>query len=398
MKQATELPLPAPSRPEPLKWVRENLFNGVWNSLLTIITLVLLFFFLKGALSWAFTQARWDVIPANFRLLMVGPYPQESLWRVWAGVMLLNLLAGMHLGNSNRTRIPAELRNTWLTFLVIIAAYSALQFSAPSAKFLPAVFAVLTVAFFVGRAIKSISTLGWTITWVVGFVAFLFLIGGNLGGGAVTTDLWGGLLLTFLLAVVAIVASFPLGILLAIGRKSSLPIVSGFCVVFIEVVRGVPLIAVLFMAQLFLPLFLPDVRIDKVLRAMVALTIFSAAYLAEYLRGGLQAVPKGQDEAARAMGLTGTQTMILIVLPQALRAVVPAIVGQFISLFKDTSLVAIIGLTDLLGVANSITANSNYIGLSKEVYIGITLIYLFFTIPMARASRAVEARLNESKR
>lgn len=398
MKSATEMPAPAPSRPDPLRWVRENLFNGIWNSLLTIVTLLVLFLVVKGALSWALTEARWDVIPANFRLLMVGPYPQESLWRVWAGVMLINLLAGLHLGNSNRDKISADLRNTWIALLVITLVYSALQFSAPSAKFLPVVLLVLTIAFFVGRAIKPISSLGWIITWVIGFFVFLFLIGGNLGGGAITSDLWGGLLLTFLLAVVSIVASFPLGILLAIGRKSQLPIVSGFCVVFIEVIRGVPLIAVLFMAQLFLPLFLPDVRIDKVLRAMVALTIFSAAYLAEYLRGGLQAVPKGQDEAARAMGLTGTQTMLLIVLPQALRAVVPAIVGQFISLFKDTSLVAIIGLTDMLGVANSITANSNYIGLSKEVYIGITLIYLCFTIPMARASRAVEARLNESKR
>lgn len=383
---------------DPLKWLKENLFNGVWNSILTVVTLAVLFLVLKGALTWAFTEARWSVIPENFRILMVGPYPQEQLWRVWGGVMLLALLSGLQFGNSNKKSIPADLRNSWIVGVLIVAAYSILQSGAPSAVFLPVVLGILTVAFFVGRLLPSLSATVWTATWVVGFFVFLFLIGGNFGSGPITSDLWGGLLLTFLLAVVAIVASFPLGILLAIGRKSNLPVVSGFCVVFIEVVRGIPLIAVLFMAQLFLPLFLPDVSIDKVLRAMVAFTIFSAAYLAEYLRGGLQAVPKGQDEAARAMGLTGSQTMLLIVLPQALRSVVPAIVGQFISLFKDTSLVTIIGLTDMLGVGYSITNNSNYIGLNKEVFIGISVIYLCFTIPMAAASRRIEANLNRSKR
>lgn len=382
----------------PLKWLKENLFNGVWNSILTVVTLVVLFLVLKGALTWAFTEARWSVIPENFRILMVGPYPQEQLWRVWGGVMLLALLSGLQFGNSNKKSIPFDLRNSWIVGVLIVGAYSILQSGAPSAVFLPVVLGVLTVAFFVGRLLPSLSATAWTVTWVIGFFVFLFLIGGNFGSGPITSDLWGGLLLTFLLAVVAIVASFPLGILLAIGRKSNLPVVSGFCVVFIEVVRGIPLIAVLFMAQLFLPLFLPDVSIDKVLRAMVAFTIFSAAYLAEYLRGGLQAVPKGQDEAARAMGLTGSQTMLLIVLPQALRSVVPAIVGQFISLFKDTSLVTIIGLTDMLGVGYSITNNSNYIGLNKEVFIGISVIYLCFTIPMAAASRRIEANLNRSKR
>lgn len=383
---------------DPLKWLKENLFNGVWNSILTVVTLAVLLLVLKGALTWAFTEARWSVIPENFRILMVGPYPQEQLWRVWGGVMLLALLSGLQFGNSNKKSIPADLRNSWIVGVLIVAAYSILQSGAPSAVFLPVVLGILTVAFFVGRLLPSLSATVWTATWVVGFFVFLFLIGGNFGSGPITSDLWGGLLLTFLLAVVAIVASFPLGILLAIGRKSNLPVVSGFCVVFIEVVRGIPLIAVLFMAQLFLPLFLPDVSIDKVLRAMVAFTIFSAAYLAEYLRGGLQAVPKGQDEAARAMGLTGSQTMLLIVLPQALRSVVPAIVGQFISLFKDTSLVTIIGLTDMLGVGYSITNNSNYIGLNKEVFIGISVIYLCFTIPMAAASRRIEANLNRSKR
>lgn len=383
---------------DPLKWLKENLFNGVWNSILTVVTLVVLFLVLKGALTWAFTEARWSVIPENFRILMVGPYPQEQLWRVWGGVMLLALLSGLQFGNSNKKSIPFDLRNSWIVGVLIVGAYSILQSGAPSAVFLPVVLGVLTVAFFVGRLLPSLSATAWTVTWVIGFFVFLFLIGGNFGSGPITSDLWGGLLLTFLLAVVAIVASFPLGILLAIGRKSNLPVVSGFCVVFIEVVRGIPLIAVLFMAQLFLPLFLPDVSIDKVLRAMVAFTIFSAAYLAEYLRGGLQAVPKGQDEAARAMGLTGSQTMLLIVLPQALRSVVPAIVGQFISLFKDTSLVTIIGLTDMLGVGYSITNNSNYIGLNKEVFIGISVIYLCFTIPMAAASRRIEANLNRSKR
>jgi general L-amino acid transport system permease protein len=213
------------------------------------------------------------------------------------------------------------------------------------------------------------------------------------------TNLWGGLLLTFLLTVVAILFSFPIGVLLALGRRSELPIIRWFSVGYIELVRGVPLITILFMAQLMLPLFLPDgVTIDRVLRAMVGITLFSAAYLAENVRGGLQAIPKGQYEAAEALGLNGAQTMIFIILPQALRLIIPILVGQFIAVFKDTSLVAIVGLFDLVGIGRTVLAQPEFIGLQREVYAFISLLYWVLSYGMSYLSQRLEASLGVGKR
>jgi general L-amino acid transport system permease protein len=210
------------------------------------------------------------------------------------------------------------------------------------------------------------------------------------------------LLLTMVLSLTAIVASFPLGVLLALGRRSDLPVVKGFCIAYIELIRGVPLVTVLFMAQLMLPLFIVGGEsIDKVVRAVVALTLFSAAYLAENVRGGLQSIPKGQIEAARAVGLNTVQTTLLITLPQALRAVIPVLVSQFISLFKDTSLVAILGLADLLGIAQTIVNQPDWLGISggvwRETFLVVALIYWVFSFTMSRTARSVEQQLNVGK-
>ncbi len=207
-------------------------------------------------------------------------------------------------------------------------------------------------------------------------------------------------MLTFLLALVGIVASFPLGVLLALGRRSDLPVLKGLCVLFIELVRGVPLVSLLFMTQVIVPLFLPeDLRVDRVLRALFAITLFSSAYMAENVRGGLQSVPQGQVEAARALGLGGAHTMLFIVLPQALRAVIPAIVGQFISLFKDTSLVVTVGLLDVLGIGKSIVlGNVEWVGSQREVYIFIALLFWVFTYSMSYASRKLESALGVGQR
>ncbi len=206
------------------------------------------------------------------------------------------------------------------------------------------------------------------------------------------TRRWGGFLLTAVLTIVALLASFPLGVLLALGRRSGLPVVRGTCTVFIELVRGVPLITVLFMAQLLVPLVNPAlVNVDNVFRAMVGMTLFSAAYLAENVRGGLQSIPGGQEEAAKALGLSGWQVTLLITLPQALRAVIPALVGQAIALFKDTSLVSLVGLVDLLGQSNSVIAQPEYIGLRSEAYMFIGIIYFIFSYLMAWVSRRIEA-------
>lgn len=209
---------------------------------------------------------------------------------------------------------------------------------------------------------------------------------------AVSTSRWGGLLLTFMLTAVGIVLSFPIGVLLALGRRSGLPVVKGTSILLIELVRGVPLITVLFIANLMLPMLHPSlVRVDAVLRAMAGITLFSAAYLAENVRGGLQAIPPGQEEAARALGLSSLQVTLFITLPQALRAVIPALVGQAISLFKDTSLVAIIGLFDLTRIADSVISQPEFIGARPESYLFISIIYFLFSYLMAWASRKVEA-------
>ncbi len=195
-----------------------------------------------------------------------------------------------------------------------------------------------------------------------------------------------------MLTVVGIIGSFPIGVALALGRRSSLPVISGFCTIYIETVRGVPLITVLFMTQLLVPLVDPGLaEMPNAIRAMVAVVLFSAAYLAENVRGGLQSVPHGQEEAARALGLSGLQITLHITLPQALRAVIPALVGQFISLFKDTSLVAVVGLLDLSGMADNVIAQTEFLGLRREVYVFLIICYFSISYFIASISRRIES-------
>lgn len=201
-----------------------------------------------------------------------------------------------------------------------------------------------------------------------------------------------------MLAISGIALCFPIGVVLALGRRSDLPVVKGLSIAYIELIRGVPLIAILFMGQVMIPLFLPEgVRPNSIVRAIVGLTIFSAAYLAENVRAGLQAVPRGQSEAAASLGLNKPLTLGLIVLPQALKTAIPAIVGQFISLFQDTTLLGIVGLVELLGISNSILANPTYLGRYSEVYLFIALIYWFFCYAMSLGSRRVEKALHTGR-
>jgi general L-amino acid transport system permease protein len=209
--------------------------------------------------------------------------------------------------------------------------------------------------------------------------------------GLIPTNLWGGLMLTFLLAAVGLVLSFPLGILLALGRQSSYPVIRGFCIAYIELVRAVPLITVLFMAQTMLPLLLPERAVpDRVLRAMTAFTLFTAAYMAENVRGGLQGVSKGQYEAARAVGLNPFLTMYLVVLPQALRAIIPILTYSAIGGFRDTSLVIIVGLLDFLGIAKSVLAQPSYIGRHIEMYVFLATVYWIFSFLMSYVGKRIE--------
>jgi general L-amino acid transport system permease protein len=215
----------------------------------------------------------------------------------------------------------------------------------------------------------------------------------------VGTSLWGGLLLTLVLAVTSIVLSFPLGVLLALGRRSQLPVVKWFSILYIEIIRGVPLVTVLYMTQIMLPLFLPSgMRVDNVIRAIVAMTLFTAAYMAENVRGGLQAIPSGQIEAAHALGLSDLLVTVLIVLPQALRLVIPTTVGLFISLFKDTTLATIVALLELLGVGRSVLAQTEFLGLQTEVYVFVAAVFFVFCYAMSFASYRLEVALGIGKR
>ncbi len=262
--------------------------------------------------------------------------------------------------------------------------------------------ALLAIGSLLGRS-GFVSTRTLIIGWLIAIIATPFLLRGMGGGGPLPTvdpDLWGGLLLTFLLALVGIVASFPIGVLLALGRRSSLRMISIFSTLFIELVRGVPLVSILFMAALIFPLFFPEeIRVDRVVRALLGMILFSAAYMAENVRGGLQSVPEGQIEAAKALGLSGPLTMLLIVLPQALRAVIPAIVGQFITLLKDTTLAVIVALLEILGIGKAIIlGNVEYFGRQAEVYLFIAAVFWVFTFSMSYASRRLEKALGVGER
>ena len=393
---------PPRSSTGPVQWMRENLVNSPFNALLTLAVLTFLYFFLRTVITWVLFDADWSPITANLTLFLVGQYPAEELWRLGVAGLIVAAVMGLSWGVWGG--VPR-------TFAIVMAAGVGLPALTPVSLhsmgfevrlWLAAMPAIIGLAYLLTR--HMVVQPRWVLmAWVFWFFATLVLLRG-FGGSSVlpkfATGMWGGLLLTFLLALVGIIASFPLGILLALGRRSGLPVVSLFSTLFIEVIRGVPLISLLFMTQIILPLFLPeDFLIDRVLRALLAITVFSAAYMAENVRGGLQAVPKGQIEAARALGLPGRYVMLYVVLPQALRAVIPAIVGQFISLFKDTSLVVIVGLLDLLGIGKSIIlGNVKWIGAQREVYVFVGVMYWIFTYSMSYASRKLETALGVGKR
>ncbi|NLI81409.1 MAG: amino acid ABC transporter permease [Deltaproteobacteria bacterium] len=230
-------------------------------------------------------------------------------------------------------------------------------------------------------------------------IAYAFFIGGGFGLRYVETDLWGGMFLTLVLAGVGITASFPIGVLLALGRRSNMPVIRALCIGFIELIRGVPLISVLFMVSVMLPLTLPEgTHINKLLRALVGVSLFYAAYMAEVVRGGLQAIPRGQYEAAEALGFRYWKSLRLVILPQALRLVIPGITNTVLGLAKDTTLVAVINLMDLLGILKSALADSNWLGFTKEAYVFAGLAFWVICFGISRTSMRLEKRLRYGNR
>ena len=400
--QISEEVIRPPQPPGPIKWVRDNLFNSWYNSLLTVVFLPIVFFALLNAILWVFTEADWRPITEFPMLFAVGQYPRGELWRVGTGLSIFIFMLGVSWGRWGDLLKPVSMAAGvfFAVFALIPVQHPVLVVGMRAYLGLNAL--LLMVGNWLGKK-EAVRTIYIIIGWIAVPVVFLLLLTGIANNKVippVQTTFWGGLLVTFLLAAGGILLSFPIGVLLALGRRSSLPVVKAFSTIFIETVRGVPLITILFMFSIILALFLPsESRIDRLVRALMAVTVFSAAYTAENVRGGLQAVPNGQIEAAKAVGMNGFQTMLFIVLPQAIRAVLPAIVGQFISLFKDTTLVVIVGINDLLGIGRSvINSEPAFVQLQMEVYFFIAAIYWIFSYLMSLASRRLEAALGVNTR
>jgi general L-amino acid transport system permease protein len=367
LADADRVHTPGPSLPAPKSeigvygWLRANLFSSWFNSILTVVAAYAIYLILPPLLDWAIFSADfvgdsrdsctsggacWVFVSIRFDQFIYGFYPVAERWR------------------------PTLAIGLGLVCLVYVLT-DGLPYRGKVAAFLCVPYPI---------------------------IAF-FLLSGGLGLETVETSKWGGLLLTIVIAGVGISASLPIGIALALGRRSNMPVVRMLCIGFIEFVRAVPLITILFMSLVILPLFLPPgSNFDQLLRALIGVSLFAAAYMAETVRGGLQAIPKGQYEAAMALGLGYWQMMRLIILPQALRIVIPAIVSSFIGLFKDTTLVLIIGLVDLLAMVQLAITDSKWIGLSTEGYAFCAIVFFIFCFGMSRYSMYLERKLDTGYR
>ena len=344
-----------------MAWIKINLFGGPITGLLTVLIGGALLYLIPQFMSWAIFRAAWapnydacrvdgvgacwGVVAEKYRFILFGRYPFEEQWRpLIATILLLSLL------------VASCMRAFWHAWLGVL--------------------------------------------WVVVLSLFFMLMYGNvLGLSKVETDRWGGLPLTLLLASLSMVMAFPIAMVVALGRRSTLPAIRTVSTLYVELIRGVPLISVLFMASFMFPLFMPEgLTIDVLVRVLVGITLFAAAYMAEVIRGGLQAIPKGQIEAAATLGLSYWQTQRKIVLPQALAMVVPSIMNNFIGLFKDTSLVTIVSLYELTGALSlALNSDANWRPFKIEGYLFIALIYFAFCFSMSRYSMWVEKQVNKGK-
>jgi len=357
-EKVNEKPAPITSKGA-IGWLRENLFSSPLNSAMTLLGFYFLYLIIPPFVKWAIidahfvgnsradctgTGACWLFIKAKIDMYMYGFYPLDLHWR-------------------------------------------------PNTVY--ALFGVLILAF---KFIKNnvVKVILFTLYMVS---VFILIRGGYFGLSEVDTNKWGGLMLTIIVAGVGIIASFPIGIILAFGRQSNLPIIKSVSVTYIEFIRGVPLITILFMSSVILPLFFPEgVTFNKLLRALIGISFFQAAYIAEIIRGGLQSISKGQYEAADAIGLSYWQKMLLVILPQALKVAIPNLVGSFIALFQDTTLVLIIGLFDLLAMVQLTSTDTHWLGFEKEGYVFVTIIFWVFCFAMSKYSKTLEDRFNTDLR
>lgn len=403
-----------------LGWIKKNLFSSWGNGITTVVLAVAIGWLLSNFLHWAvFTAtfdaktgsecrghgACWALIREKYRYIFFGSFPYEQHWRPLFAViaMLAMLILSSDRRMWNKRLIAIWGIGSFITFLLMFG-----QIHISISLILFVALAIGGLGMILRSAVASpAETNGWRTLAAVGAVGLVLRILGVLPAWSlaiapfsyVETGLWGGIPVTLILATYGLLFAFPFGILLALGRRSNLPLIKGLCIGFIELIRGVPLISLLIMASVMLPLFLPSgMTIDKFLRAQVAVILFAGAYIAEIIRGGLQSLPKGQFEAADAMGLNYVQKTTLIILPQALRVVIPPLINTFIGFFKDTSLVLIIGIFDFLNTANQALVDPNWAGFPGEVYLFAAFVYFCFCFSMSRYSKHLEIELNKGTR
>lgn len=377
------------------RWLKRNLFSNLFNTVLSVVTLAFIVFVVYQLARFVLVGADWAVIDANRRLLAIGRFPQEEEWRVWPPVWALGTLIGLSLGLWSRIS-----RSGLVVVIAILAFLFGLLFEGSNGLLMAGAIALGAVGYLAAQygglspqaanRARRIIIFGWAA--LLPFTVLILMV-----AGGVRTTLWGGVLLNVMLATVGIVAGFPIGVLLALGRTSSFPVIRIPATIYIEIVRAGPLIAWLFLARFVLPDFMPSLlgldELDIVIRAMLVLAGFTGAYIAEIVRGGLQGLERGQVEAADALGLSNFHITTLIVLPQALRSVIPALVSQFISLWKDTTLVFGLSLLELLSTGRAALAQTDFIGTQTEVYLFVAFVFWAVAFTMSRMSARLETQL-----
>lgn len=373
-----------------LFWVHKNLFSSVLNTALTLLSLTVLYLLVTKSIIPLFSWD-WTVISANLKLILTGSYPMDQLWRVWFCLWYAALFFGLTF-SMNRTRPPKVM----YLILISILFLSLLSFSMFNKVSMLLTALLLFVSFFVGARLpqqkKTILVAGG---WIVLLPLSFFIIRG-VGGflPVVKTNLWGGLLLSLLISLTSIFLSLPIGLMLALGRRSSMKVVRSICIFLIETIRGVPLITILFIGYLILPMALPQGWSPSVfIRALTGVVLLHSAYMAEALRGGLQGISRTQYEAATSLNLGPTKTMAFIILPQVLKRMIPVLVNSFTSALKDTSLISIIGMLDLIGISTSIVSNPKYLNGSAQVLFFEGALYFVLCFSISKASMVLEKKL-----
>ena len=382
------------------RWARRELFPSRTGTLGSLLALAILGFVALSLARFVFVSAEWEVIETNRRLLALGRYPAGEEWRLWPPLWASMGFGGLALG----LWIRLGRRGAIVTAAVLTFLYGVLLEGAPALLFLAGI--ALALGAYAAARVLLLGTSREQAARVVAVVGLALLLPLTVAilqvGDGVRTSLWGGFMLNVMLAAVGIGLGFPLGVLLALGRTSSYPAIRWVATAYIELVRAGPLVAWLFIARFVLPTFLPPVlsldQLDIVARAMLVLAGFTGAYIAEIVRGGLQSLPRGQHEAAHALGLSAVQTTALIVLPQALRAVIPPLVSQFISLWKDTTLVFVLGLTELLGAGEATLSQTDFIGRETEVFAFVGFAFWSVAFTMSRLALRIERALGVGER